>query len=253
MEPRKAFEGPNATYVKNSHARAPSTRIRLWDLPIRVFHWSLAVAVLVAFVTAQIGGSLMEIHSKAGFTIIGLVVFRVVWGFIGSTHARFASFAPSPAKIRAYVRGRWQGVGHNPLGAFSVFALLALLSLQATTGLFSNNDIDFNGPLYALVDKTLSDRLTGLHHLLSNFLLGLVVLHIGAIIFYLWFKKDNLVKPMVTGWKEVQSGKPAAQGSLVALITAIWIALVVVYAVSSAGPDEVPPTSTPSNHSTSAW
>lgn len=226
-------------------------RIRLWDLPIRLFHWSLVLAVLTAFVTGKIGGSLMGIHGKAGLAIIGLVVFRVVWGFVGSTHARFLNFVPSPAKVRAYIKGQWQGAGHNPLGALSVFALLGLLALQAGTGLFCSDDIAFAGPLYALVDETLSGRLAGYHQLLSNVLLGLLVLHIAAIVFYVHFKKDNLVKPMVTGWKEVRSGKSTTKGGLAALIAALLIALAAVYGASGAGLREAPLVSPVSR--TPAW
>ena len=209
-------------------------RIRLWDLPTRVFHWSLVVAVLTAFVSGQVGGSWMAVHEKSGIAIIGLVVFRLVWGVVGSTHARFLSFAPSPKRIKAYLKGEWQGVGHNPLGALSVFALLGLLAVQAGIGLFSNDDIDFTGPLFSLVDSALSNRLTGLHVLIANVLLGLLALHLVAIVFYVRFKKDNLVKPMVTGWKEVPVGESATQGGLLALAVALLGALVAVYGASGA-------------------
>jgi cytochrome b len=211
-----------------------STRIRLWDLPTRVFHWSLVTAVLTALVTGQLGGSWMSVHATAGLTIIGLVVFRLIWGVVGSTYARFLNFAPTPAKIKAYLKGRWQGVGHNPLGAVSVLALLSLLAVQAGTGLFANDDIDFSGPLSALVNSSLSNRLTGIHVWLANGLIGLVVLHVLAIVFYARFKKDNLVKPMLTGWKEVASGTSATQGGVVAFIVALLVAVVAVYGASGA-------------------
>jgi cytochrome b len=235
-----------------AHPSPSPTRIRLWDLPIRIFHWSLVVAVLTAVVSGEIGGSWMSVHGKAGLAIIGLVAFRLAWGVIGSTHARFLSFAPSPAKIHDYLNGKWRGVGHNPLGAISVFALLGLLALQAGTGVFANDDIDFSGPLFALVDKALSNRLTGYHQWLSYFLLGLMALHIVAIAFYARFKKDNLVKPMVTGWKEVQSGKSTAKGGWPALIAAILIALAVVYVASGKGLREAAPASHPAS-TAPAW
>ena len=226
-------------------------RIRLWDLPIRIFHWSLASAVLVAFITAKVGGEWMELHGKAGLAIIGLLVFRLIWGLVGSTHARFRSFAPSPARIRAYLKGQWQGVGHNPLGALAVFALLGLLAAQAVTGLFANDDIAFNGPLFELVDKDRSDSLTGLHYQLSNILLALLALHIVAIVFYLWIRKNNLVKPMLTGWKEVPSGKSATRGSAAGLIAALVVALATVYGASGAALKESP--SAPAASGTPAW
>jgi cytochrome b len=215
---------------------APVTRIRLWDLPVRIFHWSLVTAVLVAFVTAKLGGDWMDWHGRAGLAIVGLVTFRLVWGIVGSTHARFLSFAPTPARLRAYLTGRWHGIGHNPLGALSVFGLLGLLAVQAGTGLFSNDDIAFDGPLSGLIEKARSDSLTGLHHQLSNVLLVLLGLHVGAIAFYLVVKKHNLIKPMITGWKHAQDRPaPAAKtrsGGPLGLAVALLAAVAVTYAAS---------------------
>jgi cytochrome b len=206
------------------------TRIRLWDLPTRIFHWLLAIAVTIAFITGKIGGDWLRIHGIAGVSIVGLIVFRVVWGITGSTYARFTNFAPSLASIRTYIDGQWRGIGHNPLGALAVFALLTLLAAQACTGLFANDDIGFEGPLCALADKTLSNRLTGFHRWLSNVLLTASVVHVLAIGFYLRFKKENLLKPMLTGWKENAPARAAAVGGgRIALIVAIMIAMTVVY------------------------
>ena len=116
-------------------------RIRLWDLPTRVFHWLLVICIVASFVSGQLGGNLMDWHGKIGLLIVGLIVFRLVWGLIGSTYARFSQFVPTPAKLKAYLQGEWRGVGHNPLGAFSVFGLLALVGIQVATGLFANDDI----------------------------------------------------------------------------------------------------------------
>jgi cytochrome b len=211
------------------------TRIRLWDLPVRISHWSLVLAVSTAVVTGELGGSWMSLHGKAGLAIVGLVVFRLVWGLIGSTHARFVRFAPTPGKLKAYLRGRWTGVGHNPLGALSVFALLALLAAQAGSGLFSNDDIAFSGPLFGLVDEALASRLTGLHKQLANALLALLALHVTAIAFYVGLKKDKLVEPMLTGWKDVEAGGESTQhGGPLAFVVALAIALAAVVAVSGA-------------------
>jgi cytochrome b len=209
-------------------------RIRIWDLPTRLFHWLLVLCVLASFVSGQLGGNLIEWHGKIGLFIVGLIVFRLVWGLIGSTYARFTQFFPTPAKLKAYLRGDWRGVGHNPLGAFSVFGLLALVGIQVTTGLFSNDDITFFGPLYELVSKDVSNRLTGLHKLSSNVLLALIGLHLCAIAFYTRVKKDNLIKPMVRGWKETDEGESAKGGGVLALLVALAIALAAVYAASGA-------------------
>lgn len=224
-----------------------STRFRLWDLPIRIFHWALVLGIAAAFVSGQLGGNLIDVHGKIGIVVVGLIAFRLVWGVLGSTYARFAQFFPTPAKISAYLRGEWHGEGHNPLGAFSVFGLLSLVALQVGTGLFSNDDIAFVGPLFDLVSKDLSNRLTGIHQLLSNALLALVVLHVAAIGFYGRVKKQNLLMPMITGWKEGH-GESARGGGLAALVVALIIAAGAVYGASGAWlpePPAPPPAETP--------
>ncbi|MGZ5817584.1 MAG: cytochrome b/b6 domain-containing protein [Burkholderiaceae bacterium] len=256
MHSKLVLDGSIHSPAVSIDANPALTRIRLWDLPIRIFHWSLAIAVIVAIITGKIGGNLMAVHAKAGLTIIGLVAFRITWGIVGSTYARFLEFAPTPGKIKAYLKGQWHGVGHNPLGALSVFALLGLLAVQAGIGLFTNDDIAFNGPFYGLVDEALSARLSGVHHLLANVILSLLVLHVVAIVFYLRFKKDNLVKPMVTGWKEVESAKSggsATRGSIVALLASILIALAVAYIASGALLAKTPATTVAPANSTPAW
>ena len=209
-------------------------RIRLWDLPTRVFHWMLVLCIVASFVSGKLGGNLIEWHGKIGLFIVGLVVFRLVWGLIGSTYARFSQFVPTPAKLKAYLRGEWRGVGHNPLGALSVFGLLALVGIQVASGLFANDDIAFFGPLYELVSKDVSNRLTGLHKLSSNLLLVLIGLHLAAIVFYTRIKKDKLIPPMVRGWKDTDDGESAEGGGLLALLVALAVALAAVYAASGA-------------------
>jgi cytochrome b len=221
-------------------------RIKLWDLPIRLFHWSLAILVVAAIVTGKMGGNAIEWHGRIGLLILGLIVFRLVWGVVGSSHARFASFFPTPSKLRAYLQGRWHGIGHNPLGAFSVFGLLALISFQLTSGLLGNDDIAFNGPLAELISKSLSDRLTGLHKLSVNLLIALIALHLAAILYYVHIKKDNLLKPMFTGWKDIKPGhdesaKSATGGGAVALVVALLIALAAIYGGSGAWIPAPPP------------
>ena len=218
-------------------------RIRLWDLPTRLFHWLLAGLVVASFVSGKIGGNAMDWHGKFGLAILGLLAFRLVWGFAGSTYARFVSFLPTPAKVLAYLRGQWRGVGHNPLGAFSVFGLLLVLAIQVGTGLFGNDDIAFRGPLYELIGKDLSDRLTGLHKLSVNVLIALVTLHIVAIAFYVRVKKDDLIRPMLTGWKEVAPGEgaSASDGGALPLAVALLVAVTTVYGGSGVWLPTPPP------------
>jgi len=199
-------------------------RSHAWDLPTRLFHWSLAASVLAAFVTGKLGGAWMVWHGRIGLAIVGLIVFRLAWGFAGPAAARFRQFAPSPAKVRAYLQGKWRGVGHNPLGALSVFALLGVLLLQVVTGLVGNDEIGFSGPLAHWVDDAWSTRLTGLHHQLSDVLAALIVLHVAAIAFYLLVAKRNLVKPMFIG---------RAPFNRAALIVCVLIAAAAVYAAGS--------------------
>jgi len=215
-------------------------KFRLWDLPTRLFHWSLVLAVAAAIISGQLGGNLIDWHGRIGLFIVGLIVFRLVWGLVGSTYARFLQFFPTPAKIRAYLRGEWHGEGHNPLGALSVFGLLGLLTAQVSMGLFANDDIAFVGPLFDLVSKSMSNRLSGIHHLLSNVIYLLIAMHIGAIAFYGHVKQQKLVKPMLTGWKDGQ-GESSRGGGVVALVVALGLAAAAVYGASGTWMPASPP------------
>jgi len=213
-------------------------RIRLWDLPTRLFHWFLAVLVGAAIVSGEIGGNLIDWHSRFGIAIAGLVAFRLVWGLVGSYTARFSSFVRGPAAIRAYLRGEWHGIGHNPLGALSVLGLLALLALQVGTGLFANDDISFQGPLAALISKDLSDTLHKAHEISLNILLLVLGLHIAAIVFYARVKGENLLLPMLTGKKTVEKTSANVPqnsgGHWPALLLALAIAAAVSFVASGA-------------------
>lgn len=221
--------------------------IKLWDLPTRVFHWCLVLCVAGAFTTGWLGGNAMVWHGRFGIAISGLLAFRVVWGFVGSTYARFTQFVRGPAAIRSYLTGQWHGVGHNPLGAFSVLGMLAALSFQVGTGLFANDDIAFNGPLYDLASKELSDRLAGLHRVDAWLVLSLVGLHLAAIAFYVRIKKDDLVRPMLTGRREAGDEAPDATGGGPApFVIALAIGVLAAYGASGGFlPPPPPPSSEP--------
>lgn len=205
-------------------------RIRVWDLPVRIFHWSLVLVVAAAIVTGTVGGNAIDLHGQLGIVVTGLIGFRLAWGLIGTRTARFNHFVRGPGAIRAYLQGRWQGIGHNPLGALSVLALLGLFGFQAVSGLFTNDDIAFSGPLRTLVDKALSDRITGIHKSLQWWLVALVAFHVLAVLYYRLVKKDDMLGPMVRGWKQVP--RPQDEHSLqeentkvnaVALVVAILV------------------------------
>lgn len=225
-------EAQNAELGSQSADQPATHRIELWDWPLRVFHWSLVLAVSIALVTGKVGGDWMAVHGQAGITIVGLLAFRIVWGLLGSTHARFSSFVPTPHAIFRYIKGVWFGVGHNPLGALSVIALLTVLAFQAVSGLVANDDIAYTGPLISLMDEDLSHQLTGWHKLVANGIFILVGLHIVAIAAYRILKKTNLIGPMITGKKAVpqhiEQPEPFKPwGLAVALIAAavsLWLA-----------------------------
>lgn len=177
--------------------------ISVWDLPLRLFHWLLVVSVVAAYVSAKVGGAWIDWHGRIGLFIVGLLIFRIVWGFLGSTHARFKTFFPTFSRLVSYFKGHWHGIGHNPLGALSVLALLTLVATQVGSGLFANDDISFTGPLASLIDKDQSDQFTRWHNSSFNILLVLVIMHVLAIVYHRLVKKNNLVGPMVTGKKKV--------------------------------------------------
>lgn len=179
--------------------------VRIWDLPTRLFHWLLAVSVIGLIVTAKVGGDAMNWHFRLGYVVFALLLFRLVWGFVGGRWSRFASFFPTPARLGRYLRGQARPedhAGHNPLGAFSVLAMLLVLAAQVGTGLFSDDDIAFAGPLTGLVAGSTVRAASSYHKDVGQLLvIGLVALHLLAIAFYFFAKRKNLVRPMVTGDK----------------------------------------------------
>lgn len=179
-----------------------SARVRVWDLPTRVTHWLLVVLVATSWWSAD--SHHMDYHRYSGYGLLGLLLFRVYWGIFGSGTARFAQFVKGPRVIWRYVRARSEHAppGHNPLGALSVLGLLGLLVAQVTLGLFSV-DVDGmeSGPWARVVSFEVGRTCAHGHHIVFNVLLGFIALHLGAVLFYWVVKRDNLVRPMVTGWK----------------------------------------------------
>jgi cytochrome b len=184
-----------------------SSRIVLvWDLPTRLFHWLLVIFVIISFVTAKIGGNMMQYHKLSGFAILVLVLFRLIWGIIGSRQSRFLTFVKAPFAVMRYAmtvlrRNSAHDLGHNPLGGWSIIAMLFILLLQAATGLFANDDIATEGPLYEWVSKATSDQLTRIHRLNQEVIIALVSIHVLAVLFYFFYQRENLIKPMITGGK----------------------------------------------------
>jgi cytochrome b len=214
--------------------------VPVWDLPIRIFHWTLALLVVSQVVTASLGGNAMQFHGYGGYAILALVLFRIAWGFLGGTHARFRDFVRGPAAVKRYVKsllGKPPAAhhGHNPLGAWSVLAMLASLLVQAATGLFANDDVMMKGPLAKHVSDRASEIATAIHDVNAAVLLTLIAVHIAAVLFYWLAKKENLIVPMITGRKPAGTAREAARyGSvwLAALLlgssaAAVWFVITI--------------------------
>ena len=202
------------------------TTVRVWDLPTRLFHWALVVCVIGLITTAQLGGAAMLWHFQLGYFTLSLLLFRIVWGWVGGRWSRFSSFLYSPTALWRYIKqptAPHPSVGHSPLGALSVFALLAVLLLQVSSGLMSDDEISNAGPLSRFVSGYLVSNATDYHKNIGKFiLLGLALLHVAAIFFYLFKKKENLISPMVTGDKQLPLPMPPtrddARNRLLALL-----------------------------------
>lgn len=207
----------------------------VWDLPLRLFHWLLAIAIAGAWFTYEVGGGNFRWHSWFGYATVVLVVFRLIWGFVGPRHARFANFVRGIGAISRYARalfgpGAQRTPGHNPLGALMVVAMLALTGIIALTGLFANDEIFNTGPLYGYVSDELSDVLSRIHRELCDVLWIAIAIHLLAIGWYWAIKRDNLVVPMITGRKR-RSHCPAEHGIAG---SRPWLALLILAAVAAA-------------------
>jgi cytochrome b len=215
---------------------------RVWDLPTRLFHWLLVLAVLGSVISAKIGGNAMVWHLRLGYAVLALLAFRLLWGVVGGRWSRFASFIYSPAAWLRYLRGRpgpgdWFEVGHNPLGALSVLAMLAWLFLQVGSGLIADDEIAITGPLVRFVSIDTSLAWTAHHKSWGQWgLYALVGLHLLAILFYGVVKKRRLVGAMISGDKalpaEVSASRDGAATRLLALLLLGACAAGVVWLVS---------------------
>src|SRR5258706_7605911 len=179
-----------------------------WDVPVRIFHWLLVLLVISQIATASIGGNAMQFHAFGGYAILTLVLFRILWGFLGGTHARFRDFVRGPGPVIRYAKSILRGPhlphrGHNPLGGWSVLAMLGSLLVQASTGLFANDDVLMEGPLAKHASDRASEIATAIHDVNAAVLLTLIAVHIAAVLFYLLAKKENLIAPMITGRKQI--------------------------------------------------
>lgn len=191
-------------------AQRPAQRERIWDPALRAFHWALAVLVIANWLLGKIGPADMTLHFWLGYGVIGLLVFRLIWGIVGPAPARFGQFMRGPRAILAYVAEMMQPQpsnwpGHSPVGALAVVAMLAILVMQVSTGLFADPDDYINvGPLASQVSSDMSRTALRWHNRGADLIFVLVVLHIAVIVFYRLWKREDLVRPMITGWKWVR-------------------------------------------------
>lgn len=204
--------------------------VRIWDLPTRLFHWSLAACTVALVVSAKVGGNAMQWHLRLGYVMLALLAFRLVWGLVGGRWSRFASFLHSPARLWRYLRGRGDPVlddaGHSPLGALSVLSLLGVLALQVASGLASDDEISFTGPLVRFVSGDWVGRATWYHADVGQYLLyALVGLHLLAIAFYALVRGRRLVGPMVVGDKQLPRPLPPSRDDAVSRGAALLVLL----------------------------
>ena len=208
-------------------------RVAIWDLPTRIFHWLVVILIPAQWWTAE--EEMMEVHILLGQTMLGLILFRLLWGLLGSSTARFSGFVRGPRTILLYLGGRKAGIGHSPIGALSVLALLGALVIQVSLGLFaSDEDGLYSGPLSHFVSYDTAEEIGEIHHEFFNVILGLIGLHLAAILFYLVVKRDNLVTPMITGARDAPAGtEPMVAAPAWRLLLALGIAAALTWWIAS--------------------
>jgi cytochrome b len=222
----------------------PSARtgVRVWDLPTRLFKWSLAGSVITAWLSTYLDDPAMNVHKFAGYTILTLVLFRVFWGFVGGTSARFSAFVRSPARAIEYLRALRAGrarpyLGHNPAGGLMIMALLLACGAQAALGLFASDGVLASGPFADMVGDQASGWAARLHSFWAYAILGLVVVHVAVNLFYQFVKGENLIGAMITGRKRpahYQDADEAEPGSPLMAALCLFLAGAIVYLVVAA-------------------
>jgi cytochrome b len=211
-----------------------SRRIAVWDLPTRAFHWLIVILIPALWWTAE--NHQLDLHLLLGEIAFGLLLFRIIWGLIGSSTARFSGFVRGPRAILAYLRGqRHPGVGHNPLGALSVLLMLFLITNVVGLGLFASDEDGLApGPLAHLISYDSARILAERHEQVFWIMVAFIAVHVGAILFYLVVKRDNLVGPMVTGGRQGTEAEPAMVAAPAwRFVAAAALATILTWAISS--------------------
>jgi cytochrome b len=215
----------------------------VWDLPLRMFHWLLVLSMVASYTTAKLGFDWMQWHFYLGYFTIGLVVFRLLWGLFGPRHARFTSFIRRPSAVFLYLKGMFsrtsvRTIGHNPVGGLMVLLMLILVGIQATTGLFTTDDVVWSGPYYPAVSGGTASTLSTIHNINFNIILAAVGVHIAAILFYGLYKRQNLVVPMLHGHlpatlvpeREAISNSQLVKALVISLVAAAFVYWLVMHA-----------------------
>jgi len=193
-----------------SNPTSEEKKVRLWDFPVRLFHWALVIAIVTAWWTNR--QVMIDIHAIAGYSVLALVIFRIIWGFVGSSNARFADFLTGPKRVINYVLKIPNGTmsdltyaGHNPAGGWMVLVMIVLVGVQAVSGLFASEDtfLFFDGPLVAYVSSDVASMMNWIHHTNINLIYAAVGLHVFAALFYLVVKRENLIRAIVIGTRRV--------------------------------------------------
>jgi len=216
--------------IETPRTASGSATVKVWDLPTRLFHWTLVLLVIAMVWTGWTGK--LDLHMTLGQAVLSLVLFRLVWGFTGNRYARFSEFVAGPMAGLRYLgtlfgRPGPNYVGHNPVGGWAVLAMLGLLALQAGTGLFTSDDIVTDGPLFSKVSGSTAALLGSIHRRAIWVLLAVIAIHLLSSVFYLTIKRENLVTPMITGRKtapaalEAQGGHPLLALAILAVCAAV--------------------------------
>ncbi len=252
--------GQNSRERKLSPVSRSNDRRLVWDLPLRLFHWLLVLSLALLWFTqwagfehmteipATVGLDWMVLHMWLGYWTLGLILFRILWGIVGPRHARFISFFPTPRRVAAYLGRSASGrsakpVGHNPLGAAMVFLMLALVALQAISGLFASDDIFTYGPYNGAewLDSGTIAALNAMHHWLFDYILIAIAIHVVAILIYALLQKQNLVGPMIHGRKAasaVPEGQEIGSSALIRAAITVLLSAAIVYAIIAASPPQ---------------
>lgn len=222
-------------------ATAQSDTTPVWDLPLRLFHWLLALTLVGSWVTHELGTAWLEWHVRLGYAALALVVFRIVWGCIGPRHARFGSFLTGPVRAGIYARSWLAGrppsyAGHSPMAGWAVIAMLVAVGLQGVSGLFQTDDFLVEGPWYHAAPEWLRDLMHEIHEINFNVIVGLVALHLTVLAIYRWRLESDLIRGMISGRRQVPASEGIAGNRLAAALIAAAAAAGVVWGIVAIAP-----------------